>query len=224
MDYDGVVEELESVGDTSNIEGMARFGIAPEKSFGVRLPDLRRIAKNAGRDHVLAGKLWANDTRETRILASMIDEPDKVSSEQMDSWASEFTYWEICDQCCMNLFWKTIIAYDKAFDWASREEEYVKRAGFALVAVLAWKDKSAEDGKMEQFLPIIGRESCDERPMVKKAVNWALRQIGKRNKALNEKAISTAEEIALQDSKQAKWIAKDAIRELKSEQVQKRIS
>ncbi|MFH1835268.1 MAG: DNA alkylation repair protein [Methanobacteriota archaeon] len=224
MKFEDILSELERLRDPSNIEGMKRFGITPDHTFGVRLPDLRRIAKEAGRDHELALKLWAKDTRETRILAAMIAEPKKTSSELMDSWASEFAYWEICDQCCMNLFWLTPIAYEKACEWSESDEEYVKRAGFALVAVLAWKDKLVLDEKLEEFFPYIKQGSIDERPIVKKAVNWALRQIGKRNRALNSKAIKLAREIELIDSKASRWVAGDALRELCGDAVQKRLT
>lgn len=223
MDYEEILAQLESLSDQDAVYGMARFGITPEHAFGVKLPELRKIAKDAGRDHELAQTLWMRDARETRILASMIDDPEKVTPEQVDAWACEFTYWEICDQCCMNLFWLTPFAYEKACELSGREEEFVKRTGFALMAVLAWKDKEADDGELAAFLPYIKKAATDERPMVKKAVNWALRQIGKRNKALNKKAVKAAEEIAELESKAAKWIAKDALKELTSEKVAKRL-
>jgi len=214
MTFQDILRRLESLRDQNAIEGMARFGITPEHAYGVSLPELRGIAKKAGRDHALALKLWAKDSRETRILASMIEEPEKVSEAQMDAWAREFMYWEICDQTCMNLFWLTPHAYTKAASWSKRKEEYVKRAGFALMAVLAWKDKNAADKKFEAFLPHIKKAATDDRTMVKKAVNWALRQIGKRNPTLNKKAIAAAKEIRKKESKTAKWIAADALREL----------
>ncbi|MFH1789146.1 MAG: DNA alkylation repair protein [Candidatus Altiarchaeota archaeon] len=223
MDYSDVLEELESLRSRESVEGMMRFGITPDHAYGVSLPDLRRIAKKAGKSHALAGRLWKKDARETRILAAMIDEPGKVTPDQVDSWASEFSYWEICDQCCMNLFWQTAFAYDKAVELSKREEEYVRRAGFALMAVLAWKDKKASDDEILVFLQYIKKGAVDERPMVKKAVNWALRQIGKRNKALNVKAVKVAEEILRLDSKSAKWIAKDALKELEGDAVARRL-
>lgn len=223
MNFQETVKRLESLRDQNEIEGMARFGITPEHAYGVPLPELRAIAKKAGRDHTLALRLWAEDSRETRILASMIDEPEKVSETQMDAWAKEFTYWEICDQTCMNLFWLTPHAYTKAASWSKRKEEYVKRAGFALMAVLAWKDKTAADKKLEAFLPHIKKAATDDRPMVKKAVNWALRQIGKRNTGLNRKALELARDIEKIDSKSARWIAKDAINELSSKAVSSRL-
>ncbi len=223
MDYDKILKKLKAESDPSALEGMIRFGITPEKTFGTRIPVLRQIAKEAGKDHGLAQKLWKAGYRETRILASMIDEPEKVTEAQVDLWVKQFEYWEICDQCCMNLFKLLPFAYDKAKGWARSDKEYTKRAGFALIACLAWSDKEARDEQLESFFPIIKKGSTDERPIVKKAVNWALRQIGKRNRNLNKKAITLAEELMKSDSKAARWVASDALRELRSEAVQKRL-
>ncbi len=153
----------------------------------------------------------------------MIEDPKQVTSDQMDVWAAEFDYWEICDQCCMKLFRLTPFAYQKIFQWSESEEEFKKRAAFALIAVLAVHDKKSPDEKFEQFFPLIIKESLDNRNYVKKAVNWALRHIGKKNIALNKKAIITARKIKKMDSKSAKWIASDALRELESEKVQERL-
>jgi len=153
----------------------------------------------------------------------MIDDPKMVTEEQMESWVKGFDSWDVCDQCCMNLFDKTSLAYHKAVEWSAREEEFIKRASFAMMACLAWHDKKADDKQFESFFPIIIREAPDNRNFVKKAVNWALRQIGKRNLSLNRKALETAREIQAMDSKSAKWIASDAIRELTSEAVLKRL-
>jgi len=223
MKLEEIIKELESLSSPEDVEGMARFGINPQKTFAVRIPELRRIAKSAGKDHKLATELWEAGYRETRILACMIEDPDLVTSKQMDRWAVEFDFWEICDQCCMKLFRRTPFAYQKIFEWSMRDEEFVKRAAFTLIAVLAVHDKKAPNEKFEQFFPLIIRESTDNRNYVKKAVNWALRHIGKRNINLNQKAIEIAEDIHKIDSKSAKWIAKDALRELKSDKVQKRL-
>jgi len=168
-------------------------------------------------------RLWATGIRETQILASMIDDPKMITEAQMEEWVQDFHYWEICDQCCMNLFEKTGFAYQKAVEWSSDDGEFVKRAGFVLMARLAVSDKKADDGQFEGFLPIIKREASDDRNNVKKGVNWALRQIGKRNRSLNREAIAAAEEIRKTDSRSAGWIASDALRELTSEAVQKRL-
>ena len=218
-----ILEKLKSLSNPIAIEGMAKFGITPKKTYGVSIPLLRKMAKEIGKDHKLALQLWDIDIRETRILASMIDEPDLVTEEQMEKWVRDFDCWEVCDQVCQNLFTYTKFAYKKVVEWSKRDEEFVKRAGFALMAWLAFKDKKADDVKFEKFFPIIKKESTDERNYVKKAVNWALRQIGKRNLNLNKKAIEIAKEIQKINSKTAKWIARDAIRELTSEKIQERL-
>lgn len=223
MDYHEIIQKLESLSSPGDVEGMARFGISPEKTYAVRIPDLSQIAKEVGKDHHLSAQLWAAGYRETRILACMIDDPKQVTSEQMDRWAAEFDYWEICDQCCMKLFRMTPFAYEKVFQWGQREEEFVKRAAFTLIALLAVHDKKATDKKFEQFFPLIIRAANDNRNYVKKGVNWALRHIGKRNIELNKKAIILAGEIQKIQSKSAKWIASDALRELESEKVQERL-
>ena len=223
MDYGDIIEQLRSLADPEKVKGMARYGITPAKAFGISIPDLRKMARSIGKDHQLALKLWDSGYRETCILASMVDDPSMVTQEQMDEWVEGFDYWEICDQCCMNLFEKTPFAYDKAMEWSGRDEEFVKRAGFVMMARLAVSDKQASDDMFESFLPIIIRESCDSRNYVKKAVNWALRQMGKRNITLNQKAIDTARKIQLIDSKSARWIASDALRELTGDAVQKRL-
>ena len=224
MELDEIINELEELSNPEDIDGMARFGITPQKSNAVRIPELRKIAKKAGKDHELAKNLWEMDYRETKILACMIEDPKLVTSIQMDNWVVEFDFWEICDQCCVNLFRKTSLSYQKIFEWGTREEEFVKRAAFTLIAVLTVHDKQAPDAKFEQFFPLIIKESTDNRNYVKKAVNWALRHIGKKNLHLNQKAIDIAQEIHEIDSKSARWIASDALRELKSKKVQKKLN
>ena len=223
VSYYDTLKELKSLSDSKAIEGMAKYGITPERTYGVSIPNLRNMARKIGKDHRLAQQLWTEDIRETRILASIIDDPSEVSEEQMERWVKDFDYWEICDQCCMNLFEKTKLAYQKCGQWSSREEEFVKRAGFVLMARLAVSDKKADDERFERLLPLIKREASDDRNFVKKAVNWALRQIGKRNINLNRTAIETAKEIQEMDSRSARWIAHDAIRELTSDDVQRRL-
>jgi 3-methyladenine DNA glycosylase AlkD len=223
MELEQILEELESLSNPADVEGMARFGIISDKAYGVRMPELTRIAHETGKNHELAQRLWEHGYTETRILASLIDDPKKVSDKQMERWALQFNSWDVCDQCCMKLFRKTPFAYQKIQQWSLREEEFVKRAAFTLIATLAVHDKRADDEKFMELFPIIIRESVDDRNYVKKAVNWALRQIGKRNLNLNGKAIQIAEDIEKLDSKSAKWIAKDALRELKSEKIQRRL-
>jgi len=223
VQYDEIINRLKSLANPKAVEGMARYGINPENTYGVSVPNLRKIAREAGKDHSLARKLWASGIHEARILASMVDDPGLVTEEQAESWVDDFDSWDVCDQCCMNLFDKTGFAYRKAVEWSNKEEEFGKRAAFAMMACLAWHDKEADDGKFEPFFTVITGEATDNRNYVKKAVNWALRQIGKRNPALNARALETAREIQQIDSRPAKWVAADAIRELSSNAVQERL-
>lgn len=221
---DSILKGLRSLGDPKAVEGMARFGISTNKAFGVSTPVLRQMAREIGKNHDLAQGLWATGILEARGIAALIDEPSRVTERQMEQWVKEFDNWAVCDGCCMNLFDKTIFAWKKAVEWSRRKEEYEKRAAFALMAVLAVHDKKAEDKQFLSLLPIIKREAADERNFVRKAVNWALRQIGKRNLALNKKAIQVAKEIQKMDSRSARWIAADALRELTGTAVQRRLS
>jgi 3-methyladenine DNA glycosylase AlkD len=218
-----ILRELESLADPRAVEGMARFGISSKNTYGVPIPSLRVMAKKIGRNHVLAQQLWSSGIHEARILAGMVDSPEVVTEEQMESWVKDFDSWDVCDQVCSNLFDKPKLAHRKAVEWSRRREEFVKRAGFVLMAALSVHDKKAKDEAFLKFLPIIKRESIDDRNFVKKAVNWALRQIGKRNIALNRAAVATAEEIQKMDSKSARWIASDALRELTSEAVRNKL-
>jgi len=149
LEYDDIIEKLKSFSNPKAVGNMARYGIMPENAYGVSIPNLRKIAKEIGKNHGLAQQLWASNIRETRILASMIDDPRMVTEKQMEKWVRDFDYWEVCDQCCANLFQKTKFAYQKAVEWSSNEEEFVKRAGFVLMARLAVSDKKADD---EQFV------------------------------------------------------------------------
>ncbi|HEX37984.1 MAG TPA: DNA alkylation repair protein [Candidatus Cloacimonetes bacterium] len=223
MNIQDILTELKKNADSKSIKGMQRFGITPDKTFGVRIPILRQIAKKAGKDHKLAQELWKINTRETRILSSMIEEIEYISDEEMETYIAAFNYWEICDQFCMNLFEKLPFAYEKAQELAKRPEEFALRIGFVLMARLAVSDKKSPDEKFEPFLQLIYDHSTDERNMVKKAVNWALRQIGKRNTTLHKKAIEVAEKIEKIDDPTARWIAKDALQELRDEKIIKRI-
>jgi 3-methyladenine DNA glycosylase AlkD len=218
-----LIKKLKSLSNPEAVAGMARFGINPKNTFGVSIPVLRKMAREVGQDHLLAQRLWNSGIHEARILAAMIDLPQEVTEKQMERWVRDFDSWDVCDQVCSNLFDRTKFAHKKAIVWSKRGEEFVKRAGFVLMAALAVHDKEAGDKAFFKFLPIIKKEARDERNFVKKAVNWALRQIGKRNPYLNRMAIKTAKEIQGIDSKAAKWIASDAIRELTSEAVQKRL-
>lgn len=222
MNYDQIINKIKSSHDPKAVEGMARFGINPKNNYGVSISKLRVVAKEIGKDHELALRLWESGIHDARLLAPLIAKPEKTNDELMEKWVADFDSWDICDGCCGDLFRLTESAYKKAEEWSIREEEFVKRAGFVLMARLAVRDKKADDDAFLKFLPIIKREANDERNYVKKAVNWALRQIGKRNLALNEKAIKTGREIHKMNSKAAKWIASDAVRELTSEKVRER--
>ena len=223
MEYKEIIQQLKSLSNPVAIAGMKRFGIQTKNTFGVSIPHLRKIAKQIGKDHPLAQRLWTSGIHEARILASMVDDPKVMTEKQMEKWVKDFGSWDVCDQCCSNLFDKTSLAYRKAVQWSERDEEFVKRAGFVLMAVLAVHDKEMSDREFVKFLPIIKREATDGRNFVKKAVNWALRQIGKRNLNLNGMAIKTAKEIQKIDSKPAKWIASDALRELTSKKIQAKL-
>jgi 3-methyladenine DNA glycosylase AlkD len=184
------------------------------------------MAKEIKKNQALSLELWETGIHEARLLAGFIGDPKQVTEKQMDEWVADFDSWDVCDQVCMGLFDKTSFAYKKVVEWSGRKEEFVKRAGFAMMAALAVHDKKTGDEAFLGFLPIIERESTDERNFVKKAVNWALRQIGKRNRGLNKKAIETAKRIETQNpnSKCTRWIAKDALRELSSAAIQKRLA
>jgi 3-methyladenine DNA glycosylase AlkD len=213
MPYENILRRLRELGSPEMLGGMARFGINTVGAYGVSVTELRRMAKKIGQNRELALWLWASGVHEARILASMVDDPERVTERQMDSWVKDFDSWDVCDQVCGNLFDKTEFAYKKAFEWSRKSDEFVKRAGFVMMACLAVHDKTAKDKDLEKFLPIIVREATDDRNFVKKAVNWALRQIGKRNARLNVSAVKTAIEIQKIDSPSARWIASDALRE-----------
>lgn len=223
MDSHSVLEKLKSISDPAVLAGMSRYGIKTDKAFGVSIPKLRALAKQIGKDQVLAQSLWELDYHETKILASMIDDPKKLTNEKMDNWVKDFESWDVCDQVCNNFFGKSPLAFDKSFEWCKRDEEFVKRAGYVLMAVLAVHDKTRADEDFFKFMPEIYNGSTDERIYVKKAVNWALRQIGKRNLILHKKAIEYALNIQKIDSKSARWIASDALRELQNPRILERI-
>ena len=211
-----IIYKLKKQANPKNAEGMARFGISLNNTLGVSMPVLRKLAKETGKDHQLAMDLWQSGIHEARILACLVDEIDKVSKDQMNDWVKDFDSWDICDQVCMNLFIETKWAFSKAKQWTKNKEEFVRRAGFALMAALAVHNKKAKDEDFIAFFPCIKKQAVDERNFVRKAVNWALRQIGKRNANLKNEAIRLAEEIKKIDSKSAQWIANDALRELKA--------
>lgn len=218
-----IVVELRRLGTKRNVDGMARFGIRAVKVYGVSKPKLDDLAKKIRKNHELALELWATGVHDAKILAGTIDEPDRVTASQMESWVRDFDNWDTCDGTCCHLFVFAKPAWSKAVAWTRRKEEFQKRAGFALAAYLAYRDKTAEDGKFAGFLKIIEREGEDDRNFVRKAVNWALRNIGKRNLKLNRAAIATAQRLRKRDSRTARWIAADALRELQGDAVQARL-
>ena len=215
---------LKRQANPANVAGMARFGINPRGTLGVSIPALRKLAKEIGRDHALARQLWVSGIHEARVLAGLIADPAALTEREMERWVHDFDSWDICDQVCSNLFDKTPWAWKKAVEWTSRDKEFVKRAGFVLMAALSVHDKAAPDAGFLAFLPIIRREAVDDRNFVKKAVNWALRQIGKRNERLRKAAVKTAKNIRKIDSRSARWIAADALRELQAVRKRKKHS
>jgi 3-methyladenine DNA glycosylase AlkD len=219
-----VLRILRSKARLDQLEGMARYGMAVKHRLGVSVPEMRKLAKETGKDHGLALELWKTGIAEARIVAAMIDEPEKVTEQQMEAWVIDIDSWDVCDQLCMNLFEKSPLAWKKIVDWSDRDEEFVKRTAFSLLACIAWHDKKSGDKQFIKLLPLIVRAATDERNFVKKSVNWALRTIGKKNLNLNRAAIKTAEKIQLLDSKSARWVAADALRELNSEAVQRRLN
>jgi len=223
MELDEIIQFIVTHAHPEAVSEMARYGINPTNTYGVPLPDLRQLARQCGRHHALAQQIWASGVHEARILAGLVDDPAIVDEAQLEAWAAQIDSWDVCDGCCNNLFVKTPWAYPKAVAWSSRPEEFVKRAGFVLMACLAVHDKKAADRAFLDFLAIIRREATDSRNYVKKAVNWALRQIGKRNLALNQAAIETALAIQQSDAKAARWVAADALRELTSDKVQQKL-
>jgi 3-methyladenine DNA glycosylase AlkD len=218
-----ILKKLKERSRPDQVEGMTRFGMSAERRLGVKVPDLRKIAKEAGKNHALALELWKTGIPDAQIVAALVGEPEKLTEAQMENWVKDFNSWDVCDQVCMNLFDKSPLAIKKIHDWSKREEEFVKRAAYALIACVAWHDKDAEDETFIQLFPLIKQGATDERNFVKKSVNWALRHIGKRNINLNKAAIEVAQEIKEMDSRTTRWIASDALRELRSENVQRRL-
>lgn len=231
-----ILAELRALGSEENRAGMARYGIKVENAFGVSVYELREVAKRLGSDHGLALDLWATGNHEARLLACFVDEPAMVTEEQVEAWAGDFDSWDICDQATTSLLDQTKHAWAKAAEWAERDEEWVKRGGFALMAGLAVHDRTASDQAFVNLLPLIERAAWDDRNFVKKAVNWALRNIGKRNRALNAAAIACAERIRTSanqragggrggdpGARSARWVAIDALRELASDKVRARL-
>ena len=222
MDFESIISKFEELQDEKVLESNKRFGVEYEYSYGIRMPDLRKIAKEIGKNHDLALKLWEHPYHESHLLATMIEESDKVTNEQLNQWVNSLYSWDIVDQAVINLFINVPIARDNIFIWAESDKEFVKRTAFSLIAAIAIHDKKAKPKDFDKYFPLIKKASFDSRNFVKKAVNWALRQIGKRDIECNEKALKIAYEIVDYDDKTCKWIASDAIKELESDKVQKK--
>jgi 3-methyladenine DNA glycosylase AlkD len=218
-----IIKQLQALGSEENLQGMARYGIATEKAFGVKAADIKDLVRRHKGDHALALELWAAGWREARILAAYIADPKAFTPQLMDAWVAEFDSWDVCDTTANQLFRRSPHAYEKALTWSHSEELFIRRAGFALMAGLALKTSKLNNDEYEPFFQRILAASTDSRNMVKKAVNWALRQIGKRNATLNARAIAIAEELLATGDPTARWIAADALRELRSEAVQARL-
>ena len=209
-----VLSRLRSMQNPAAVAALARQGVTPRAALGLSVPQLKKLAEEIGVDRLIAQQLWASGIHDARVLASLVDDPARVTPKQMERWVRDFDSWALCDACCFNLFHKTPFAYAKAVAWSARKEEYVKRAAFSLVAALALNDAKASDPEFLRFIPIIKREAGDDRNFVKRSVSWALGEIGKRNKALRKVALETAKELERMESKAARWIAADATKEL----------
>jgi 3-methyladenine DNA glycosylase AlkD len=223
MQYKDIIDRLHKLANPENVKGMARYGITSKNNLGISIYQLRPLAKEIGTNHPLALKLWNSTIHDARLLACFIDDPAEITAAQMDAWADDFDSWDICDQVCTSLFDQSPLAYEKVYKWADHEKEFVKRAAFSLIAGLAVHDKDAADADFDGFFTLILHHSTDERNYVKKAVNWALRNLGKRNFTLHKKALKTAQDMKKIPSKSARWIASDAIRELTSEKILQRL-
>lgn len=222
MTKDDIIKELKKNASPKTIESERRFGNKGENLIGVTVTFLRKFVKKIPKNHKLALELWKSGIYEAKMLATMVDETIKVTESQMDKWVNEFDSWGICDGACMNLFCHTSFVEKKIYQYAKSKKEYVRRTAFTLIACLAFKKKEAKNKDLEKYFLLIKEYSFDERNFVKKAVNWALRQIGKRNEILRKKAIKTALEIQKQGTKSARWIASNALSELRSVDIKKK--
>ena len=224
MDRNEVLAWLEKRGTRRTIDGMARYGIVAERAFGVPMGTLLSLRKRLGKDHALATALWQSGWYEARLLAALVGDPARVTRRQMNAWAAGFENWADCDTVCFHLFDRTPFAWEKARLWSASPREFVRRAGFALMACLALHDKGAPDKRFLAFLPLIEKGARDERNFVKKGVNWALRAIGRRNVALHAAALAVARRLALSEEAAPRWVGKDALRELASQKVRARLA
>ncbi len=223
MDLTESIRILKGMANSDAVKGMARYGINPENNLGISVYQLRTLAKQIGNNHELALKLWNSGIHDARLLACFVDDPQRLTRQQMDAWAQDFDSWDICDQACTSLFDQSSLAWNMISEWAESNNEFVKRGAFAILAGLAVHDKKSTDVQFMKYASLIKKHASDDRNYVKKAVNWALRNIGKRNSSLNKKMIQLSQEIYLINSRSARWIARDALRELTSERVIKRL-
>ena len=222
-DADSVIALLKRHATKATRDGMARYGLPSDRAFGVAVGTMKKLSKDIGRNHELAAALWETGWYEARMMAGFIDDPAQVTQAQMERWAADFDNWGICDTVCFNLFDRTPHAWEKVAAWAVREEEFVKRTAFALLASLVAHDRSAADKQFERSLRLIEKAATDERNFVKKAVNWSLRCIGKRNASLNKAAVAVAMRLAASTNATARWVGKDALRELTSPALKRRL-
>ncbi|MHB1051314.1 MAG: DNA alkylation repair protein [Bacteroidota bacterium] len=217
-----VLSYLKKRGSFTVIEQMKHFGIESPKAFGNKTSDIRTLQKKIGTDHELALLLWKTGYYEARIVSALIADPDAMTSRLLNSWAGDFDSWAVCDTCCVELFCYTIHAVPKIFQWSTHTDEFVKRAGFVLIPALAIHRRELDDDLFRSFFPLIVRESTDGRNFVRKAVNWALRSIGKKNPVLHTEALSIARQLSRRPNPVARWIGSDAIKDLQSEPTQRR--
>ena len=224
MNKDEVLAWLARTGTRRTVEGMARYGLPSDRAFGVPVGTMHALAKRIGKDHALAAALWESGWYEARMMAAFVDDPRRVTRRQMDTWAADFDNWGICDTACFHLFDRTPFAWAKARAWSASPREFVKRAGFALMASLVAHDKTAPDARFRELLPLIEKGARDERNFVKKGVNWALRAIGKRSAELNAAAVAVARRLARSENAAPRWVGKDALRELASPKVRARVA
>ncbi len=220
---DAAIAWLKSHGTKANRDGMARYAVPSDKAFGASMKHIQLLAKELGRDHALAAALWETGWYEARMLTAYVDEPARVTAAQMDRWSRQFDNWAICDTLAFALWDRTPHAWGKVEQWAGRREEFIKRTAFALLWSLTVHDKEAADGQFIRGLALIEKAAADERNFVKKAVNMALRAIGKRNAALNAAAVNTATRLAASPDATARWVGKQALRELTSPAVKRRL-
>jgi len=222
-DFSQILRTFKTHGSRKNVLGMSRFGIISKKAYGLSAPVLHRLARKYRRNHELALQLWKTGIHDARILAALIDDPRQVTKRQMEQWVRQFDNWAVCDTTVGKLFSRVPGAFETAVRWSRNRREFIKRAGYAMMAYLTIRQKEAENTKFIRLFPHLQRGSVDGRNYVKKSVNWAIRQIGKKNANLNRAAIRFAKKLHSMNVPSARWIASDALRELTSSAVQKRL-